>query len=92
MSFNFSSAAVGEKVSRPGKKRKQMKTFEISIIIEPDDGRFHAYVPALKGLHVDGVTREEALRNACEAIIVYLDSMARFQDAFPNFANEGESR
>lgn len=62
-----------------------MKMFEISIIVEPDDGRFHAYVPALKGLHVDGVTREEALRNACEAMIVYLDSMARYQDTLSTY-------
>jgi predicted RNase H-like HicB family nuclease len=51
--------------------------FCVSIVVEPDDDRFHAYVPGLVGLHVDGKTEEEAVKNACEAIIVYLDSLAQ---------------
>ncbi len=55
----------------------------VSIVVEQDGDRFHAYAPALKGLHVDGDTEEEAAGNAREAIVVYLDSLARHQDPLP---------
>jgi predicted RNase H-like HicB family nuclease len=56
---------------------------KITVVIEPDDNRFHAYCPALKGLHVDGDTEEDALKNASDAIVVYLDSLARHNDPLP---------
>lgn len=55
----------------------------ISVVIEPDEGGFHAYVPAFKGLHVDGKTQEEATRNVVKAVLVYLESLARHGDALP---------
>jgi len=47
----------------------------IKVIIEPDEPGFHTYCPAFKGLHTDGMTKEEALENAKEAIMVYLESL-----------------
>jgi len=38
--------------------------FKIPIIVEFDTVNYHAYSPALKGLHMDGDTEEEALNNA----------------------------
>jgi predicted RNase H-like HicB family nuclease len=55
----------------------------VTVIVEPDDGGFHAYAPALEGLHVDGKTKDEALENAVQAITVYLDSLSRHEDPFP---------
>ena len=54
-----------------------MREFHLSILVimEPDDGGFHAYAPALKGLHVDGPTQSETLSRTEEAIYVYLESL-----------------
>jgi predicted RNase H-like HicB family nuclease len=55
----------------------------LNVIIEPDEDRFHAYCPAFKGLHVDGASQEEALTNAGEAAIAYLNSLAANKEAIP---------
>jgi predicted RNase H-like HicB family nuclease len=57
--------------------------FKIDIIIEPDDNGFHAYCPALKGLHTSGDTREAALENARYAAIAYLESLIKHNDPIP---------
>lgn len=58
-------------------------TLRLRLIIERDGGRFHAYCPAFKGLHVDGATEREALRNASEAANAYLNSLAAHREALP---------
>ncbi|OGO17579.1 MAG: hypothetical protein A2Z15_08540 [Chloroflexi bacterium RBG_16_50_11] len=57
--------------------------FKVDVILEPDEGGFHAYCPALKGLHVAGESKEEALRNAREAAIAYLESLIKHGDPIP---------
>ncbi|MFA5309204.1 MAG: type II toxin-antitoxin system HicB family antitoxin [Dehalococcoidales bacterium] len=57
--------------------------FKIEIVIEPDEGGYHAYCPALKGLHTSGETREEALQNARETAIVYLESLIKHGEPIP---------
>lgn len=49
----------------------------VQIIVEADGLGFHAYCPALKGLHVSGATEQEAVRNASDAVIAYLKSLAK---------------
>lgn len=63
--------------------RKPALLLRVSIVVEPDGDRFHAYAPALKGLHVDGRTEAEAAQNAHQAVAVYLDSLARHQEPLP---------
>ena len=47
----------------------------LHIILEPgEDGYILASVPALPGCHTQGVTREEAISNAEEAIRGWLES------------------
>jgi len=58
-------------------------SFKITIVVEPDDGGFHAFCPALKGLHVDGTTEKEALENAREAAVAYLVSLIKHGDPIP---------
>ena len=48
----------------------------VAVLVERDGDGFHAYVPALKGLHVDGMTEREAVQRAKEAIDVYLESLS----------------
>ncbi len=53
------------------------------VIIEPDQLGFHAYCPALKGLHVGGDTADEALQNARDAINAYIRSLIKHGDPIP---------
>jgi predicted RNase H-like HicB family nuclease len=57
-----------------------MLKIEMSVEVERDDDSFHAYCPALRGLHVDGATEKEAISNAVEAAGYYISSMIRHND------------
>lgn len=57
--------------------------FRINVVIETDENGFHAYCPALKGLHTYGNTKEEALQNAKDAAITYLKSSIKHHDPIP---------
>lgn len=57
---------------------------KISVVVEPDDnGTFHAFCPAFKGLHVDGASEDEAVMHAEDALLVYLASLQRHRDPLP---------
>ncbi len=66
--------------SREGKAQQHVS---VQIVVANDEGAFHAYAPALKGLHVDGATQEEAVENVKEAIAVYLESLHKHGDPLP---------
>ena len=57
--------------------------FRVEIIVEPDEKSFHAYCPALKGLHTCGKTEAEALKNAKYAAKAYLASLVKHGDSIP---------
>lgn len=57
--------------------------FRVGVVVEPDGDGFHAFCPALKGLHVSGDTSEEALQNAGDAASVYLESSIKHKDPIP---------
>lgn len=57
--------------------------FRIEIFVEPDEDGFYAYCPALKGLHTEGDTEEQALQNARDAAIAYLSSLIKHNDPIP---------
>jgi antitoxin HicB len=63
--------------------KKSTIEFKIDIVVEPDDVGFHAYCPSLKGLHAAGDTEDEALQNAKEAAIAYLESLIKHNDPIP---------
>lgn len=47
---------------------------DLKIVLQPsDEGGFTVFVPALPGCISEGATREEALRNIREAILLYCD-------------------
>lgn len=62
---------------------KPMIEFVITVVVESDDDSFHAYCPALKGLHTCGATEEEALRNAADAAVAYLRSLIKHGEPIP---------
>ncbi len=47
----------------------------VTVVVEPDEDRYHAYCPALPGLHIDSESEEKAFEEVEDAIIWYLDSM-----------------
>lgn len=55
----------------------------VSVVVEPDDGGFHAYCPAFKGLHIDGRTEKEALARTKRALGVYVESMRDHGEPLP---------
>jgi len=57
--------------------------FKVGICVEDDGDGFHAYCPALKGIHVEGDTREQAVENAKVASILYIKSLIEHQDPIP---------
>ncbi|MDO8616426.1 MAG: type II toxin-antitoxin system HicB family antitoxin [Dehalococcoidia bacterium] len=58
---------------------------EYTIVLDPDpEGRgFTVTVPALPGCITEGATREEAIANAREAILLYLESLLADGEAIP---------
>lgn len=51
---------------------------KFNIILEPaDEGGFNVTVPALDGCYTQGETEKEALENAREAIICYLEGLEK---------------
>jgi len=47
---------------------------EITIILEPQEKGYTAYVPSLPGCISQGDTKEEAMQNIKEAIELYLEA------------------
>ena len=64
-------------------ENSQIVSFKITVMVGKDGDGYHAYCPAFKGLHVDGKTKAEALRNAQRAAQCYLDSLIREGDPLP---------
>lgn len=62
-----------------------MKTYTFRVVVEPDDGRWHAYCPALKqyGAVTWGVTEEEALQHIREVVQMIVDELREDGAAIP---------
>ena len=60
-----------------------MRTYTFKVVIEPDEGGFHAYCPALRryGAVTQGATEDEAARNIHEVIQMIVDELR--QDNIP---------
>jgi predicted RNase H-like HicB family nuclease len=60
-----------------------MAIHQFTVVIEPDEDAFHAYVPALPGCHTFGATVEEAQNNVAEAIALHIESMQEDGEPIP---------
>lgn len=58
-----------------------LKTFKILLEKDPAQGGFSVYVPALPGCATQGETVEECLKNAKEAIELFIESLK--EDGLP---------
>ena len=63
--------------------RYRMKVYNYSVIIEPDENGFHAYVPALSGCHSFGASIDEAKVNISEAIQLHIEAMLEDGEEIP---------
>ncbi len=52
-----------------------MATYQFTIVIEPDEDSYHAFVPMLPGCHSFGDTEEEAEANIAEAMQLHVEAM-----------------
>ena len=49
---------------------------EIELVFEPqDEGGFHVYAPGLPGLHTQGDDLDDAMANATEAVVLYVEGL-----------------
>ncbi len=64
-------------------KSKVFFRLNVDICIERDEGRFHAFCPAFKGLHTDGANLDEAIGNAKDAIVAYVISLMKHKEPLP---------
>lgn len=59
----------------------QTRTY--SLTVAPQEGGYLAYFPALTGCHTWGRTFEVALKNAAEALAVYVETLTVHADELP---------
>jgi predicted RNase H-like HicB family nuclease len=54
-----------------------MKTYTFKVVVEPDDGRWHAYCPALEqnGAATWGDTEEEAFQHIREVVQMVVEEL-----------------
>jgi predicted RNase H-like HicB family nuclease len=64
-------------------KGKGMKTYVFRVVIEPDEDRYYADIPALPGCYSWGYTYEEALRNIKEAAELWVETLAEDGEPIP---------
>ena len=60
-----------------------MTTYQFTVVIEPDEDAFHAYVPALPGCHTFGSTIDEARTNIAEAITLHIEAIQADGEPIP---------
>ena len=65
------------------RKGAPMTTYQFIVVIKPDDGGYHAYVPELPGCHTFGGTLDEARINIAEAIELHIESMRQDGEPIP---------
>ena len=54
----------------------KVMVLHFKVLLEPEEeGGFDAFVPALRGVHTHGDTREEALAHVTEAAEAYVDDI-----------------
>src|SRR5271169_2631979 len=63
--------------------KKRNITFRITICVEEDGDAFYAHCPVLAGVHIDGETRDEALKNAKLAVELYIQSLINHNEPIP---------
>jgi len=66
-----------------------MKTYTFKVVVEPDEDRWLAYCPVLKGTTTWGYTRKEALKNLQEVIELVIEEMLARGEQIPASKSKG---
>lgn len=65
-------------------KRKAIQERYYTVILKrEEDGTYHAFCPSLPGCHTQGDTYDEAVKNAEEAVLLYLESLQAHREELP---------
>jgi len=65
-------------------KDEQMKVLEYSVVVhKAEEGGYWLEVPALEGCFTQGETLKELMKNAREAIILYLEGLKELGKKIP---------
>ena len=59
------------------------RTYSLAVEHHEEDGGYLAYFPALPGCHTWGTTYEEAVKNAEEALLGYLEALQKNGEELP---------
>jgi antitoxin HicB len=62
---------------------ERRKTLTYSLVVELREDGYLAYFPSLPGCHTWGATYEAAIKNAEEALSLYLETLVENGDAIP---------
>ena len=67
-----------------------MKTYSFKVVVEPDEGGFHAYCPALRqyGAVTQGATEAEAFRNIHEVVQMIVDELREDHIPLPTASDD----
>ena len=60
-----------------------MKTYIFRVVVEPNEDRYFAEIPALPDCHTWGYTYEEALKNIKEAAELCIETMIEDGEPIP---------
>ena len=71
-----------------------METYTFKVVVEPDEGGYHAYCPALRhlGAVTQGATKEEALANINEVIHMIMDELREEGAPLPTASLDAQRR
>jgi len=58
-------------------------SYQFTVVIEPDEQGYHAFVPVLPGCHSFGDTLDEARANIFEAMQLHVESMEADGEPIP---------
>ncbi len=62
----------------------ETRHYNYTVILKPEEsGGYHAFCPALKGVHTFGATLDEAIANAREAIELHLEDVKACGEPIP---------
>ncbi|MBI3645441.1 MAG: type II toxin-antitoxin system HicB family antitoxin [Acidobacteriales bacterium] len=67
-----------------------MKTYTFKVVVEPDEGGWHAYCPAFRtyGAVTQGASQEEALKNIHEVVQMIVEELREEGIALPKTPSE----
>ncbi len=60
-----------------------MSNYQFTVVIEPDEGGYHAFAPSLPGCHTFGATVDEARASIAEAMELHVESMLKDGETIP---------